>query len=344
MKLLQRTLPYFLIALLGSAPAVAEMPLLAVLEFDSGDKALSADDMMVLTDAARGAVVREVGGRFKVLTRETMTELVPPERLNCFVDKCAAEIGRMLQASHVIAGTLRRFGSRLILTIEAYESTTGRLLGSDQVRATQVDELLDLVVERMGPLAQGWFAPAPIVEPPVVKESPPPTPAAVVPTTPPAKPTTSPEPTPLVAPTSESTPTSDRRAWALRAGLSGQAGQLGVALEFRPSWWGLSIGTGWIPLSVGLNFGSADNDGGIYGDLHAMRVYPWPVGTIRANNVENGGETVDVTGFAVGGTVGYDWRLARDWSLKTGLGLVWTTFTTTNRLPLSADLAFGRLF
>ena len=48
------------------------LPMLAVLDIDASDQSLDAEEIFVLTDAIRGAVVSEVGQRYKVLTRETM--------------------------------------------------------------------------------------------------------------------------------------------------------------------------------------------------------------------------------------------------------------------------------
>lgn len=94
--------------LLSFSPAVSAQtpPLLAVLEFEDAETVLADGEIALLTDAMRGAVKKEVGAKFKVMTRETMMEVVPPEQLKCFVGKCVAEIGRMLQAPYVIAGNV----------------------------------------------------------------------------------------------------------------------------------------------------------------------------------------------------------------------------------------------
>jgi len=131
--------------------------MLAVLEFSAADPSIDADGLLVLTDALRSAVVSEVGDRFKVLTRETMVELVPPERLQCFVDKCAAEIGRMLQAPYVMAGTLRPMSGGLVLTLEGYESQTGRLLGAEQFFGVNIAALFASIRENGRRLAREWF-------------------------------------------------------------------------------------------------------------------------------------------------------------------------------------------
>ncbi|MFM2151887.1 MAG: hypothetical protein RL199_322 [Pseudomonadota bacterium] len=132
-------------------------PLLVVLEFDSPDQAVTDGELQTLTDALRGAVKKEVGTRFKVLTRETMVEIVPPERLRCFVGKCVADIGRMLQAPYTIAGNVRSFGSKKVLTVEGYESNGGQLLGAEQLRGANAEELLDGIEARARGFVREWL-------------------------------------------------------------------------------------------------------------------------------------------------------------------------------------------
>jgi len=130
--------------------AAPRPPLLAVLEFDAPERAASDQELQLLTDAFRSAVIETVAGRYQVMTRDTMQELVPPEQMVCLAGACAATIGRALQASHVMAGTVRRLDDELILTIEAYETVSGRVLGTRQ-----------LVEARTGPLRRRVLADAP---------------------------------------------------------------------------------------------------------------------------------------------------------------------------------------
>jgi len=334
------------------------LELLAVLDFDAPDKSLNPDELQVLTDAFRSAVVKAVGNHYKVLTRETMAELVPPERLQCFVDKCAAEIGRMLQAPYVAAGTLRKLGTRQFLTIEAYESRTGRLLGSEQIRGASLDDLLDAIDARAQGLSRTWFPagqvapvvavkPAPPVEV-VVAPAPAPTPAPVVavttpPAVAPAPPATANEPAPVPTPPValrsvaiaspalanggpqpapkesvlfvEPVAAPYRRSVALRAGLGGHTGVVGFGLEYRPSWWGLAIGTGWKALSLGFTAGPADNRGGPYVDAHLVALESGP---LNDSGVSNGG-------FGLGVTAGWDFRFWEWLSVKAGAGVAFNS-------------------
>jgi hypothetical protein len=153
-----------LLALLAPAMAAEKgPPLLDVLEFDAPPEVMDPDGLGILTDALLSAVKQEVGGRYKVLTRETMTEIIPPEKLKYLVDKCVAEIGRMLHVPYVVAGNVRSFGSLKVLTIEAYESNGGQLLGAEQIKGPNADALLDQLDEMAQGPVRTWFSlkPAP---------------------------------------------------------------------------------------------------------------------------------------------------------------------------------------
>jgi len=146
-----------LLGVLPTRAATAPLPLLAVLELEAPESDLSPPELLLLTDTLRGAVVEEVGTRYKVLTRETMMELVPASQMKCFVDKCAADIGRMLQAPFVIAGNVRKLGKLIVLTIETYESMGGRLLGSKQLRVTTSEELFGRIETEMPKALRTWL-------------------------------------------------------------------------------------------------------------------------------------------------------------------------------------------
>ncbi|MFM2151911.1 MAG: hypothetical protein RL199_346 [Pseudomonadota bacterium] len=172
-----RRLPLLMLVLFASsAPVRSETkppPLLAVLEFDSPEQVLTDSELEALTDALRSAVKKEVGDRYKVLTRETMREVVPPEQLRCFVGKCVAEIGRMLQAPYIIAGSVKTLGSKKLLTVEAYESNGGQLLGAEQLKGPSAEALFDELDAKGRGLVRTWLklvpaaasaAPAKVVE------------------------------------------------------------------------------------------------------------------------------------------------------------------------------------
>ena len=150
-----------------SSAANAPPPMLAVLELEAPDNAVTGDELPLLTDTLRTAVVKEVGDRYRVLTRETLFELIPAEKRQCTVGKCAAEIGRMLQAPYVLAGSVRQLGAAKVLTVEAYESNGGRLLGSEQLLAPTTTALFEKLRSDLRASVRAWFGGAPVSVAPV---------------------------------------------------------------------------------------------------------------------------------------------------------------------------------
>jgi len=319
----------------GAGLRAEPMPMLAVLELETSDKEGSGEELIILTDALRGAVVQSLGERFKVLTRETMTELVPPERMSCFVDKCAAEVGRMLQASHVVAGTVRRLGTRLVLTVEAYESTSGRLLGSQQFFAGTMEEMVGSVADRVPSLTLKWFAsggtpapaPVPVAPPPSVQ----PQPAKSAEIVPPAE----------SLPATPSDTAVRPPQWAVRAGLDLAGGFLGASVEWKPGLVGFVLGTGQLPISAGITLSDPKNRGGAYLDLKAALMADW-LGVARYTEWSTGW-AISPVGLVGGATAGWDWRFG-GWSLRTGVGVAASNLGFQNRSPWLVDLSFGRVF
>ena len=156
------TLSLFVAVNAAATPAPKALPMLAVLDIEAADKTIDPDELLVLTDVVRAIVVTEVGQRHKVLTRETMLELVPPERIACAIDKCAAEIGRMLQADVIITGMIRPLARRQVLIIDVYESKTGRLIGSAPYRGTSIESLVDEVTTGLAGRIRDWLGTSPV--------------------------------------------------------------------------------------------------------------------------------------------------------------------------------------
>jgi len=176
-----------LLVLAARTAGAAELrDLLAVLEVAVEDNAVPDSAAVLLTDQLRSASRKVAGERLKIMTRENMTELLPPgTNQRCFVGACLAQIGVMLQARYVMGGTIRKGGKRLALTVEAYDSNSRNLLGSEVLFSQNVDELFDLVLKEAPGWVRSWI--------PVLA-------AATVATAPPeAAPVVSAPPAPVVA-------------------------------------------------------------------------------------------------------------------------------------------------
>jgi len=135
---------------------------------------------------------------------------------------------------------------------------------------------------------------------------------------------------PVAAPPVEEKTPAAEPSFAIRTGLSGQAGSLGVVAEWRPGPVGISVGTGWMPFSVSVIAG--DPRGGFY----ASAQYTVIGRSLFAN--------LPVSGSAFGATAGWDTRFGDGWSLMTGVGLGGNTAALEARSPLVIDLLLGRVF
>ncbi len=122
--------------------------------------------------------------------------------------------------------------------------------------------------------------------------------------------------------------------FAVRAGLGGHVGQLGVGVEYRPGAIGFALGTGTYALSGGITLGSEKNDGGAYLDVHLTWSQKGLLGLPQ------------LPGYAYGVTLGYDWRPDPAFSVKIGAGIAFNTARPApeGKLPLAFDLALGPVF
>lgn len=122
-----------------------------------------------------------------------------------------------------------------------------------------------------------------------------------------------------------------RRSFAVRAGVGGQTGVLGLGVEWRPSWFGLAVGTGTHRVSGGVTLGGADNRGGWYVDLHVADVSAGAVSGIPSK----------IHGIGAGATFGWDFRPAAWLSVKAGAGPGWNSERSGF---LTWDLNMGPVF
>ncbi len=168
MRLGRNTLLILFTLLLLGAPMNAALALpatpsrLAVLDFqDRSSHAVTADEVLYLSDLVRGAMRRNLpADRFLLMTRENILELLPAGKtLADCMGECAVETGRRLGADHVATGEVTSFAGEIRVTVNLHETGSGNLLG--QVRAgapTLLGVERDLeqkIVELLAPLRGG---------------------------------------------------------------------------------------------------------------------------------------------------------------------------------------------
>ena len=143
----------FLILSLLATIASQAANTLAVLEIISKSeiKDISIAEMRHLTDELRKqAVLAFPGEGYTVLTRDNMLALMPPDEAEaeCLAESCAVEIGRAIGAEYISQGSLGRFGNELSISIELYETMSGKLLGSIVIENPDIKGLLVAIREQ----------------------------------------------------------------------------------------------------------------------------------------------------------------------------------------------------
>ncbi len=155
-----------LILLLALAAAHAANTL-AVLEIipKAEIEDISITEVRHLTDELRKQAVSALPSEgYSVLTRDNMFALMPPDEAEaeCLAESCAVEIGRAIGAEYISQGSLGKFGNELSVSIELYETMSGKLLGSIVMESSDVKGLLIAIREQAKPLFEKIIKSKPI--------------------------------------------------------------------------------------------------------------------------------------------------------------------------------------
>ena len=105
-------------------------------------------DRQYLTNVLREQAVKELPAKqgFTIMTRENINAMLPPGKaIEDCEGSCLAETGKNIAADFVCQARLGRFGSKLTLSVELYETAGNKLIASFNGRGANVEELLVLV-------------------------------------------------------------------------------------------------------------------------------------------------------------------------------------------------------
>ncbi len=120
----------------------------AVLETFSPKDVLTLSERQFLTDELRaqaGAVLPAYMG-YTIMTRENINVMLPPGKsLEECEGSCIAETGRNIAADYVAQGRVGKFGDKLTLTIELYETAGSKLVSSQTSMQTDATELWNYI-------------------------------------------------------------------------------------------------------------------------------------------------------------------------------------------------------
>jgi len=156
----------------ANAVTVAVLELITV----NDEMDLSVDETKFLTDELRRQATVSLPKEYSVLTREKIIELASKATgsLNTVI-----EIGVAVKSDYVTQGFIGKLGNMFTLTVELYETSSGKLLGYFTKESTDLKGLLDAIRENSPKLLEKIVAPAaPALPPPTVIKAAPPPPAA----------------------------------------------------------------------------------------------------------------------------------------------------------------------
>ena len=115
----------------------------AVLETVSIDSAITSSECHFLTDElrAQAGAALPLHMNYTIMTRENINVMLPPGKsLEDCEGTCLAETGRNIAADYIAQARVGKFGDKLTLTVELYETGSAKLLGSyTALQSTAVD-------------------------------------------------------------------------------------------------------------------------------------------------------------------------------------------------------------
>jgi hypothetical protein len=147
-----------LVALAWAAP----LKHIAVFEtMADADSVMNEPELRYLTNELRKQATNELPtASYSVMTRDNIFSLLPPDKnaAECFEGQCLVEIGRNVGADYAVQGTVSKFGSLLTLTVECYETMSGKLLKSFTAESPNVEGLLGETRKQARPLFDAILA------------------------------------------------------------------------------------------------------------------------------------------------------------------------------------------
>ena len=127
----------------------------AVLETIGESKELGHADRLYLTDRLREVAVKTLPAYmgYTIMTRENINEMLPPGKtLEECEGSCLVETGKNISADYVAQAHVSKFGSKLTITVELYETAKSKLVDSFTGRSSDADGLLEEVEKKAASL------------------------------------------------------------------------------------------------------------------------------------------------------------------------------------------------
>ncbi len=137
----------------------ARLPKLVVLELKVNGKAISLDVAMTLTGMIRQRMVKAIGSRAKMLSKEKVFEILKQagkSAVQC-TGECEVQTAREAGADYAVTGDVNPLGNKAVLVLEIKRSRDGVTVASERLKASpaDMDANLDATVDA---LAAAWLS------------------------------------------------------------------------------------------------------------------------------------------------------------------------------------------
>jgi hypothetical protein len=143
-------LSFILVILLFLAQSLCAKQVVAVLEIiPTADASVSISEAQHITNELRRQATLTLSDSYTVLTRDNLLSLIPQDEAEAdkLIESGVIGIGKAIGAGYVTQGYIKVFGNFLSLSVELYETESGRLVGNVVIEAPSAMELLKLVRE-----------------------------------------------------------------------------------------------------------------------------------------------------------------------------------------------------
>jgi len=138
-----------LLALFAAMPALA-VKYVAVVETDidaaSGASAAlnPAEVRLITAELRRQASENLPSDKYSVMTSETVMSMGGAVLEECSEENCVISLGSKIGADYIVRGTISKFQTKFMMTVEMYETDNGTLvITSEPIRSENIEGLLD---------------------------------------------------------------------------------------------------------------------------------------------------------------------------------------------------------
>lgn len=122
--------------------AQEDLPLITVMDFEANE--ISLMEVRIFSDFL-STHIHETG-KYRIIDRtqrETILKELAFSLSGCVDEKCQIEAGRMLQAKHIVVGSLGKIGSRYLLNMKMIDLSTSETVKTVSSQYPDLDALLD---------------------------------------------------------------------------------------------------------------------------------------------------------------------------------------------------------